>query len=332
MEIGANLNAWWDIADFDDIEVPDFIDRAGERQRTLYQQFIARHANSNTRRAYSGAIDRFCKHLAKSPHRSFSSIQLKHMKHYFTAHSPDTIGALSFSTIKLHFIILRLYFDYLAAHAEIIRNPLSLIRLPSIKRGRGQTPAISTEEVKRLIGAIKLRTERDYRDRALIGTMLFGLYRISAALSIRSWDYRSEGDVSWITALEKGARLQEMPVHPVLKNYLDEYIEFANIPRISQSYLFQSTNPRSGKLIGRPMQRNTAFEMTRRRSEFAGIDTVICNHSFRATGITTYLANEGDLDNARILAGHSRTDTTRLYDRNIERRKMSEIIKIDYGL
>jgi hypothetical protein len=43
----------------------------------------------------------------------------------------------------------------------------------------------------------------------------------------------------------------------------------------------------------------------RRRAKAAGISTEVCNHSFRGTGITAYLENDGTLeksaaDGARI--------------------------------
>ena len=54
----------------------------------------------------------------------------------------------------------------------------------------------------------------------------------------------------------------------------------------------------------------------------AGLDpTQVCNHSFRATGITDYLGNGGELEIAASLAGHASAQTTRLYNRNQERIK-----------
>ena len=45
------------------------------------------------------------------------------------------------------------------------------------------------------------------------------------------------------------------------------------------------------------------------------ISTAIDNHSFRATGITTYLKNGCTLETAATMANHSSIRTTRLYDR-----------------
>ena len=44
--------------------------------------------------------------------------------------------------------------------------------------------------------------------------------------------------------------------------------------------------------------------MIQRRSKAAGILTRIGNHTFRATGITAYLKNNGALETAQHIANH----------------------------
>jgi integrase len=44
--------------------------------------------------------------------------------------------------------------------------------------------------------------------------------------------------------------------------------------------------------------------MIRRRAVGVGIHAPIGNHSFRATGITAYLANGGALEHAQEMAAH----------------------------
>jgi integrase len=60
------------------------------------------------------------------------------------------------------------------------------------------------------------------------------------------------------------------------------------------------------------------------RAVAAGIHAPIGNHTFRATGITAYLANGG----ARTRAGnpaHDSPRTTKLYDRTKERLTQDEV-------
>jgi integrase len=68
--------------------------------------------------------------------------------------------------------------------------------------------------------------------------------------------------------------------------------------------------------------------MIRRRAAAAGIATRLGNHSFRATGITTYLENGGTLEKAAAMANHASTRTTQLYDRRRDEVSLDEVERI----
>jgi site-specific recombinase XerD len=54
-------------------------------------------------------------------------------------------------------------------------------------------------------------------------------------------------------------------------------------------------------LANQPMTQVDAWRMVRKRALAAGIMAPIGNHSFRATGITAYLANGGTLEHAQSI-------------------------------
>ena len=68
--------------------------------------------------------------------------------------------------------------------------------------------------------------------------------------------------------------------------------------------------------------------MVQRRAKAAGIRTKIGNHTFRATGITIYLTNGGDLEKAQQMAAHESPRTTKLYDRRCEMVSLNEVEKV----
>jgi integrase len=70
--------------------------------------------------------------------------------------------------------------------------------------------------------------------------------------------------------------------------------------------------------------------MVKRRILRAGIPPVFSNHSFRATGITEFLANGGSLEVAQRIAGHADSRTTKGYDRRATRLELSEIVRVKY--
>jgi integrase len=70
--------------------------------------------------------------------------------------------------------------------------------------------------------------------------------------------------------------------------------------------------------------------MLQRRARAAGIPGDLCNHTWRATGITNYLENGGSLETAQYMAGHADPRTTRLYDRRKKMVSRSEVERIRY--
>ena len=92
--------------------------------------------------------------------------------------------------------------------------------------------------------------------------------------------------------------------------------------------LFRSLE-RDGSLSGCRFNRHSALEMIARRARAAGISTPVCNYSFRSTGITAYLEHpEARVEVAQYLAGHAKTETTKLYDRREYRVSLDEIERI----
>ena len=58
------------------------------------------------------------------------------------------------------------------------------------------------------------------------------------------------------------------------------------------------------------------------------IPPVFSHHSFRATGITTFLENSGQQEVAQRISVHADSRTTKRYDRRATRLELSEIVTI----
>ena len=104
-----------------------------------------------------------------------------------------------------------------------------------------------------------------------------------------------------------------MPVHHLLEQILDEYIVAAGLQ--SGQPLFQSVNSAGTAVTGRALNRYNAWAAIRKRAKAAGFLTPVGCHTWRATGITIYLENDGRLEHAQQMAGHESPRTTKLYDR-----------------
>ena len=123
------------------------------------------------------------------------------------------------------------------------------------------------------------------------------------------------GDASLVLH-EKGGRERRIPCHHRTRDAVRVYLAATGLLEQSGKVpLFQTARARSGKISGTPMHRRDVLAMVKRRCKAVGLPASICNHSFRATGITIHQENGGRLEDAQELAGHADPRTTQLYNR-----------------
>jgi integrase/recombinase XerD len=178
------------------------------------------------------------------------------------------------------------------------------------------TPVLEGTEWRKLLKSIPDTTLRDLRDRALIATLAYSFARIDAALKMKIEDLRSRG-AGWTIRLHaKGGKQHSMPCHHALAEALRAYIDAAGIVEDRKGWLFRTIRGHNGSISSdKPMSQPDAWRMTGRRVVAAGIAAEIGCHTFRATGISAYLANGGALEHAQEMAAHESPCTTKLHDR-----------------
>jgi integrase len=166
------------------------------------------------------------------------------------------------------------------------------------------------------------------RDRALIAVMVYSFARVSAALGMRVEDYDLEGRRAWFRLHEKGGKRHHVPAHHNADAYLHAYIEATGIAGDKKSPLFLSAAGKTQKLTNRPMDPNDALQMIKRPAKAVGLSEAVGNHTFRATGITTFPANGGSLEQAQEIANHASPKTTKLYDRSSDQLTLDMVERI----
>jgi integrase/recombinase XerD len=163
----------------------------------------------------------------------------------------------------------------------------------------GRCIALEGEEWRKLLASTPTTTLRDLRDRALIATLTYSFARITAALKMKVEDLRPRG-AGWTVRLhEKGGKEHAMPCHHALAEALRAFIDAAGIAEDRKGWLFRTARGHKADALSElAMSQSDAWSMIRRRAAAAGITAPIRCHTFRATGITAYLANGGALEHA----------------------------------
>ncbi|MCS4189430.1 site-specific recombinase XerD [Salinibacter ruber] len=304
--------------------VPALLDDAGEDAvQSVLEFFTAEIRNQNTRKAYARAVRQFFD-WAERRGLTLKTIEPMHVAAYVEA---DDRSA---STVKQHLSAIRRLFDWLVTGQVLSSNPAAPVRPPKLVVEEGKTPVFTAEETRELLDSI-VADRQDVgrlRDRALIGVMVFTFARVSAVAGLDVQDYYRAGHRWTLYLQEKGGKRRDVPVHHKAKEYLDEYLGATDIREQKNAPLFQSLD-RSRELTGQRLESDNILQMVKRRAEDAGFDPdQVCCHTFRGTGITTYLENGGKLETAQHIAGHASATTTKLYDRrnrNIEQEEIERI-------
>ena len=292
--------------------VPALVADLGTSARWRYVEFFAANLNNdNTRRAYARACAGF---FASSEHRGLAldNIRPFHVAAWVKC-LQEKLGA---SAVKQQLAAVRMMFGWLVVGQVASINPAAAVRGPKLVLKRGKTPVLDAAEWRKLVDSIPTDTARDLRDRAMIATLTYSFARIGAALKMKVEDLQPRG-AGWMVRLhEKGGKEHAVPCHHALAEALHAYIKVAGIAEDRKGFLFRTAPGHKADMLSeRPMDQCAAWHMIRRRAKAVGITAPIGNHTFRATGITAYLANGGALEHAQEMAAHESPRTTKLYGR-----------------
>ncbi|WP_196242443.1 tyrosine-type recombinase/integrase [Azospirillum oleiclasticum] len=286
--------------------------------------FAATVRNPHTRRAYARAVGDFLAWCEAVGVPELSAVQPLHV----AAWVEGLTRARAAPTAKQRLAAVRALFDWLVTGQVVAVNPAAAVRGPRHVVRVGTTPVLDPAEARALLDAIDPTTPAGLRDRALIGLMVYSFARVGAALAMRVADVHTQNRRLWVRLREKGGRPHAMPCHHTLEDYLAAYLDGAGLRGDPAGPLFRTIARGTGRLSERPLPQASAHAMVRRRAAAAGIATPVGCHSFRATGITAYLANGGTLETAARMANHASTRTTQLYDRRGDAVSLDEVERI----
>jgi integrase/recombinase XerD len=292
--------------------LPAIIAGAKKGARTRFLEFFTVNIrNPNTRAAYTRAAAEFLHWCESKGIGELDEVAPVHV----ATHIEQLGRRMKVSSVKQHLACIRMLFDWLVTGQVVPVNPAHSVRGPRHSVSRGVTPVLSSEEATALLTGMNISTVVGLRDRAIIAVMTYTFARVGAVVALNVEDYYSQKKRWWLRLSEKNGKLNEMPCHHKLEQYLDAYIQEADIEDDRKEPLFRAAIGKTKQLSEGRMSRKDVWCMVRRRAADAGIETPIGCHTFRATGITNYLTNGGRIEVAQKMAGHSNAKTTGLYDR-----------------
>jgi site-specific recombinase XerD len=283
---------------------------AGKAGRFAWDEFfLGKIRNPHTRAAYLRAVTQFLSWC--EPYE----IELKGI-------TPGLIGEyldqlkLAVPSKKVHLAGIRTFFDVLVQRHVIVLNPAHSVRTERYSVMEGRTPEISVEQAKKLLASIELKSVIDYRDRAVIGVLIYTAARAGAVAKLRLKNLIDDGRRFSLHFAEKGGKARTIPVREDLEKYLAEYVAATGVTHESKEEpLFRTAAGRKLGLSATAMNGVDICRMVKRRLKAAGLPTSASPHSFRACVATDLLTQNVALEDVQYLLGHSDSRVTKLYDR-----------------
>lgn len=104
-------------------------------------------------------------------------------------------------------------------------NPAHSVRGPRHSVKKGATPVLSSEEATALLTGMDVSTVVGLRDRAIITVMRYTFARVGAVVALEVEDYFPQKKRRWLRLHEKNGKLNEIPCHHKLEEYLGAYIK-----------------------------------------------------------------------------------------------------------
>ena len=307
--------------------VPAVVAASGpDAARRFLEFFTVNIRNKNTRKAYFRAVDLFATWCEER-----GIVDLAAVTPMLVAAYVEQLGRTHAKpTVKQHLAAVRMLFDWLVTGQVVAGNPAHAVRGPKHSVRKGKTAVLDAAEMRDLLASIDTGTLQGLRDRALIALMGYTFARVGAAVQMTVGDFYVQNRRGWVRLQEKGGKVTELPCHHNLDDYLHEWIAAAALTGRPDAPLFPTLPYGKLAIPAVALAPSNVFRMVRKRADKAALRTRISPHSFRATGITTYLQNGGKLEVAQAMAGHESSRTTGLYDRRSDAVALDEVERIAY--
>lgn len=282
---------------------PDLAERL--RQWTDYLQH-EKQLSRHTLRAYTSDISHFIgflfDHLGKEPGLDdLSQISIRDFRAWLSRKAMDgnsnASRARSLSGVKN-------FLQWLDKQGILHNAAISAVRTP--KQAHKLPKPLQEKQAFEVLNNAGLLCTEDWigaRNAALF-TLLYGCgLRIDEALSLNAGDW-TDSDFLIITG--KGNKQRQLPVLPIVKSAIKNYLELTPYPADKPSPLFRGTR-------GSRLNQGVAQKAMRDLRITLGLPETATPHALRHSFATHLLENGANLREIQELLGHSSLSTTQRY-------------------
>jgi integrase/recombinase XerD len=281
-----------------------------------FEGMLAREGRtSETRRKYRCILNYLADEVRDKPVDEITPDDCKRFLNRWVNSSP--------STLALHVSILKVFFSFLEDEEIIERNPVAKIKRPRKKRPEDlDVVAVSEDDVRKLFDAVET-----WQELLCLSVLCYMGPRRRAASQLRWRDVDLEEGRARFS--EKGGKVIVKPIPDELRDILKAALEHPEVPSGPDDYVIPNFMPSRVTRVER--KPDIVYATVVRIADRAGVRAHA--HSLRAAFAVRYLeTHPGDIEALQALMGHTRTDTTQVYLRKLNReRAMERVRNLSWG-
>jgi integrase/recombinase XerC len=210
------------------------------------------------------------------------------------------------SSIGRKLAALKGFFRYLITQKKIENDPLLLIHSP--KQEKSLPTFLSVDDAFQLLAGVKIKTDLDVRDRAVLEGFYSTGVRVSELVGLNWADI--DFQLGIIRVVGKGSKERIVPIGELalqaLRDYGQEQRKKWNLPGKGQTAVF--LNNRGERITTRSVAR-----IVEKHLKQAGIPIKMGPHGLRHSFATHLLNSGADLRVIQELLGHASLSTTQRY-------------------
>lgn len=232
--------------------------------------------------------------------KDFAKLNKKDIQNYIQKISKSENA----SSVSRCISTLKSFYKFLELNKYTNTNPLTTISNPKARKSLPKV--LSEEEVDKLLD-INLKTDFDYRNKAMLELMYSSGLRVSELINLNVNDIDLSN--ASVRIFGKGSKERIIPLNDYAIDALNNYIlnHRRSLFKHSESnYLFLNNH-------GNKMTRQGFFKILEKIAKEKGIKSELSPHTLRHSFATHLLKHGADLRSIQELLGHSDISTTQIY-------------------
>ena len=268
-----------------------------EIEKFIEYLIIEKKYSKNTVTSYQRDLYKFSKILNN---KNIKKITKKDIQGYLN----EINKTLETRSISRNISSLKSFYKYLKINKIIDKNPMDQINNPKTKKTLPKV--LSEEEINKLL-EINLKTNYDYRNKAMLELMYSSGLRVSELINLNTNDIDLENDS--VKIFGKGSKERIIPLNDYAKEALKEYIlnhRKELFKHGEKNHLFLNNH-------GEKMTRQGFFKIIKKIAKEKNIKTNFSPHTLRHSFATHLLKYGADLRSIQELLGHSDISSTQIY-------------------